>query len=433
VKPVEIVGVLSAYLRARRIDRIRDRATIECLQSKWLARHLRWVTGHSSHYNAYRGKPLSAFPVIGKREWLEHFNAINTVGADRNSIDHLAREAERHRDFSTNWRGTTYGLSSGTSGSRGLFLAGPGERATWAGTLLAKVLGGRLLERARIALVLRAGSSLYESVRVLRIRFQYVDPFQNWDEVRERLRAFRPTILVAPAQVLSRLASEQIDLRPRRIISVAEVLDEFDRQRIESSFGVPVEQIYQATEGFLGASCEHGTVHLNEPYLYIEREWQDAQRTRFVPIVTDLWRRVQPVIRYRLDDVLQIRSGACSCGRPGTAIAAIEGRHDDLLRAMSPSGPVPVFSDLLSRIVLRSIESLEDFEIREEITGAWTIRLTPFPGPVDQDRLLASLRGLIASLGGLPPPLRVEALVAATLPSGKRRRIRGATEVSCES
>lgn len=36
----------------------------------------------------------------------------------------------------------------------------------------------------------------------------------------------------------------------------------------------------------------------------IEKEWLDE--TRFVPIITDLMRTSQPIVRYRLDDVLVI-------------------------------------------------------------------------------------------------------------------------------
>ena len=35
---------------------------------------------------------------------------------------------------------------------------------------------------------------------------------------------------------------------------------------------------------------------------------------RVIPIVTDMWRGTQPIIRYRLDDVLQMHPQACSCG-----------------------------------------------------------------------------------------------------------------------
>ncbi|MFM2289163.1 MAG: hypothetical protein RL684_2306 [Pseudomonadota bacterium] len=431
MKLAALGNTVASYLRARRIDALQDPAAHAAIQSQWLARHLAWVTRHSGFYQPFVGQPLDAFPVIGKREWLEHFNDINTAGADRGTMDALSRRAEQERDFSGTWRGHAYGLSTGTSGRRALFLASERERATWAGTILAKILGGRLLRKTRIALVLRAGNTLYDSVGLLHIRFLYVDPFQARAQTQERLRAFQPTILVAPPQILAWLASNPCGLRPERIISVAEVLDVLDRQRIEATYGVPVEQIYQATEGLIGVSCEQGVVHLNEPFLYIEREWQDTTHTRFIPVVTDLWRRSQPVIRYRLDDVLQLLPSRCACGRLGTAVAAIEGRRDDLLHADGPDGPVPVFSDLLARIVVRAVEELDDFEIVEEIPGKWAVRLRPMPAFAEQQMLLDSLRDHVAALGARPPAMRVEVLAEARDPRSKQRRIRASEQVHC--
>ena len=174
-------------------------------------------------------------------------------------------------------------------------------------------------------------STLYDAIGALRLKFRFFDQARPWEEMAADLRSFDPTILIAPASALRLLADARGTLQPRRVISVAEVLDDLDRGHIERGFSLPVEQIYQATEGLLGMSCERGTVHLNEPYVLIEPDWQDAERTRFIPLVTDLWRRTQPVIRYRLNDVLQARREPCACGRAATALAAIEGRSDDVL------------------------------------------------------------------------------------------------------
>lgn len=45
----------------------------------------------------------------------------------------------------------TVGLSSGTSGNRGLFLVSEREQDAWTGTVLAKLLPGGLWRKARIA------------------------------------------------------------------------------------------------------------------------------------------------------------------------------------------------------------------------------------------------------------------------------------------
>ncbi len=185
------------------------------------------------------------------------------------------------------------------------------------------------------------------------------------------------------------------------MISVAEVLDPLDRRRIEAAFAVRVEQIYQATEGFLGRTCDHGVIHLNEEYLIVEREWLDEARTRFVPVITDLYRSSQPIIRYRLNDVLVPRPDGCSCGRPTLALDRIEGREDDVLwlRPVRGTSPVPVFGDVISRVFVRSLPGLEDYSLEETGPGCWRAGAAPRPDRQGAEKLLAAIQAAVAALG----------------------------------
>jgi putative adenylate-forming enzyme len=412
-----------AYARALRLDRLQQRSRLVSAQQRWLEDLQRFVTRHSSYYAPFRGVPWDDWPILTKSSWMDNFDALNTVGARHVDVAAIALEAERTRDFSQRWGPFTVGLSTGTSGSRGIFMVSPVERATWAGTLLGKLLRSDLLGRERIALVLRAGATLYETVGVLRLQFRYFDQSRPWDSIIRGLEAYDPTILVAPASVLHLLTASRA-LRPRRVISVAEVLDPLNRSRIEGRFGVTVGQIYQATEGLLGVSCEVGTVHLNEPYILVEPEWQDRERTRFVPIVTDLWRRSQPVIRYRLDDVLQVAPKRCPCGRASLALASIDGRTDDILWLDSPAERVPIFPDVLSRVIVQAVLDLDDYEVEELASGKWRIGLSPAPTGAAQNSLQNACTALALRLGAQPPSVMLTPFVR-TLGASKQRRIRG--------
>ncbi len=118
--------------------------------------------------------------------------------------------------------------------------------------------------------------------------------------------------------------------------SIADVLDPDVEERISEAFGVRVGQIYQATEGFLGITCRQGRMHLNEDLAVIETE--QVGPGRFVPVITDLYRQTQAIVRYRLEDVLVEGSG-CDCGSALRVIERIEGRQDDVLqlRSLSPA------------------------------------------------------------------------------------------------
>jgi putative adenylate-forming enzyme len=278
--------------------------------------------------------------------------------------------------------------------------------------------------------MLRANSGLYETLGAGPLQFQFFDLTRDFSDVIRDVGSFDPTLLVAPAHVLSALARAREEgrhqLRPQRVISVAEVLDPLDQQWIERAFGVPVEQIYQATEGFLGATCRHGTLHLNEEYLIVEPEWVDASRTRFVPLITDLYRTSQPVIRYRLNDVLVPRAEPCPCGSPALALNRIEGREDDVLwlPPLHGTSPVPVFSDVISRVFVRTLPGLEDYSLEEIETGDWRAGVRPLPDRQSAERLLAAIQATVAGLGARAP--QVEIGEARRTGAAKLRRVRSA-------
>ena len=69
-------------------------------------------------------------------------------------------------------------------------------------------------------------------------------------------------------------------------------------------------------------TCEKGNLHFNEDLLIIEKEYIDKEKKRFFPIITDLNRTTQPVIRYKLDDIIHEKLD-CQCQLKSTAIEMI--------------------------------------------------------------------------------------------------------------
>jgi putative adenylate-forming enzyme len=317
-------------------------------QRKQLNKQLAFIRRCSAFY-----KENHDMPIIEKNTFMERFNEINTVGIDKEKAMSFAIECEQTRDFNKKLDGVTVGLSSGTSGHRGIFLISDRERAVWAGAIMAKTLPRGHIFGTRIAFFMRADSNLYQTVKSRVIRFEFFDMLGDMADSFQRLLSFRPTLLVAPPSCLLWLARLNTagQIKPKKVISIAEVLEESDAEFIRNAFGVTVvHQIYQCTEGFLGVTCEHGVLHINEDIVRIEKERLDEQR--FVPIVTDLRRRAQPVIRYRLNDILVEKSEACPCGSPFLAIEKIEGRQDDVFEFEGTGGPVSVFPDFIRRCVL---------------------------------------------------------------------------------
>lgn len=305
---------------------------------------------------------------MDKRLMMRRFDEMNTVGTARDEALALAIANERVRDFRTDLGSHSVGLSSGTSGHRGLFVVSAAERDAWVGNVLARTLPrGRLLGH-RIALFLRADNTLYESVGSKAVSFRYFDVYADLDENISRLEAYRPSILVAPPSVLRLIAraadAGRFHTIPQKVYSVAEVLELSDEHRIAASLAqARIHQLYQCTEGFLAHTCERGVIHLNEDAVLFERERLDDDR--FTPIVTDLRRRAQPIVRYRLGDVLRARTEPCSCGSALTAIERIEGREGDTLVFRGLDGrSIPVFADVITRSLLHA-DGFDEYRVTQ--------------------------------------------------------------------
>lgn len=305
----------------------------------------------------YRGKRrLRDYPIVDKEFMMSHFQELNTVGIGKEEAEEFAIRAERERNFVPKLRGVTVGLSSGTSGRRGIFLVSDEERIRWAGYILAKFLPGWILGKYSIGFFMRADSNLYQSIGSKRIAFHFFDIYQDMEKHRKRLEEICPDILVGQPSVLLEIAKDiekgRLRIRPKVVISIAEVLEREDEKRLKRIFGLKIiHQVYQCTEGFLASTCSCGTLHLNEDIVHIEKERLD--KNRFIPIVTDFERRTQPIIRYRLNDILVEKRGRCRCNSPCAALERIEGREDDIFLFEGKDGrEKKVFPDFIRRCML---------------------------------------------------------------------------------
>jgi putative adenylate-forming enzyme len=280
----------------------------------------------------------------------------------------------------------------------------------------------------RIAFFLRANSNLYATLGSRRIAFAFHDLLDPLSAHLARLNACPPDVVAAPPTVLRLLADAAstgaLTIAPRQVVSVAEVLEADDAAAVAAAWDVPVQQVYQATEGFLGATCAHGRIHLNEDLLHIEPEWiadGATTPTRFHPIVTDFTRTTQVVARYRLDDVLRVADADCPCGAPTRSLASIEGRADDVLWRPGPDGrPLAIFPDVVRR-AMALVDGLRDYRL-EQHGGEWRVRVQPLEADLAVS-VRRELTAMTARLGAVPPLVQVGAWEDTPL-TGKRRRIR---------
>jgi phenylacetate-CoA ligase len=113
------------------------------------------------------------------------------------------------------------------------------------------------------------------------------------------------------------------------------------RKVFTQAFGLPPRDYYGSREmGGIAAECEHGTLHINPRYII---EIADPQTYKVLPegasgvvLITDLFNRITPFVRYELCDIGTLRWVDCPCGRSGYALGELSGRLTEQI--VLPSG-----------------------------------------------------------------------------------------------
>ncbi len=170
------------------------------------------------------------------------------------------------------------------------------------------------------------------------------------------------------------------------LVSYAEVLDTKTKETLESRFSAPVVQIYQGAEGFIGSTCKNGRLHVNEDILYLEMEDAGDANNRNIKnvILTDLYRITQPVIRYRLNDLIEIDEKPCGCGSCFKVIKQIHGRADDLFYLKSRNLKIGrngetqtciLFPDYIRRSINQASDAVLEYQVIQHSIDSIEIRL----------------------------------------------------------
>jgi len=359
----KIFKIILTFIKVRYFSKWTSRDKLLKYQEKQVEKHLKFLKENSPYFKTHK---ITEDFTMNKAFMMENFDELNTLGVKKDEAMDIALNSEKTRNFNQKYKNISVGLSSGTSGHRGMFITTPEEQGIWAGTILAKMLPKNNIFRHRIAFFLRADNDLYKTINSFLISLEYFDTFKDIDEHIERLNKYKPTMIVAPPSLLLVLAKKieegELKVSSKRVISVAEILEKPDEEYIKKQFKLSIiHQIYQATEGFLACTCECGYLHLNEDLIKFEKKYIDEKR--FYPIITDFRRTSQPFINYYLNDILVESTEPCECGSVLQRIEKIEGRSDDIFKFVNKFGKeIVVFPDFIRRTIL-FVENIREYQV----------------------------------------------------------------------
>jgi phenylacetate-CoA ligase len=216
-----------------------------------------------------------------------------------------------------------------------------------------------------------------------------------YDRMRAHPARFAFGYPSALAQFADLVTDQKLDGRAlgwKVAITTAEVLHDAQRQRIAATFGCPVADSYGCAEvGVGGFACEHGGMHVPIEATVVETATTaDGQHEI---LLTDLHNYSQPVIRYRVGDLVEPGAGACACGRPLPTLGRLSGRGGDTLTL--PDGRT-VNANLPSYIFKHHGKegTVREYQFVQFPDGRVELRVTPGPawGAAVEPRLRVEVR-----------------------------------------
>ena len=458
LKPAYEARRLSELVRAltvRRELKARDswrRSEIEALQRVRLKETVADAVAHSRLYrDLYASLPkhdnveLQRLPVVSKSQLMERFDDWVTDSRLRLSAlqEQLAGFEGPDGYYAGRYRVLT---TSGTTGRTGVFVFARREWSVLQAQQLRLMdvvgvgLRFRLGRRMRVA-VISAGHPLHimyrtsVSVDIGATNILGLNTTTPLPKLVEALNRFQPDWLYAYPSIASLLADEQLQGRlhisPRAVSTAAELRTPEMAERMTTAWGSRPFNMYAVTEaGMLGMECERHHVHLLDDETLFEVVDED---NRPVPpdepghklLITSLYRRTQPLIRYEISDMVTLSSEPCSCGRPLPVLRSLEGRSDDILYlADGKGGEVPVHpahfrSPFAVETEVREYQVIQrEREILVRVVPADEANRT-----VLRDRVASRLKQELRLAGAAPPQLCVEMVEAIARDPAKRSKL----------
>jgi phenylacetate-CoA ligase len=454
VRPGYQARRLADFARAARISRqlaVRDRWSRPQL-AEFQRRELQGLLAHARDASSFWRERLPAgdveleeLPILDKATLMEHWDdAVTASGLRLAEVEAHLATLERDDFLRGGYRAMATG---GTTGQRGVFAFDRREWSTClAGFLRWSEYAGMQPRFPRLKVVaIGATSPLHmtarfaETIDVGAHRVLRLDARAPIDELAAKLQRFQPDVLNGYPSVLALLADEQIDGRlaisPWRVSTTSEVRTAEMEARIVAAWDQVPYDVYGITEvGIFAVDCSHHEgLHLFEDLAIVEVVDADG---RPVPagepgerlLVTNLFNRTLPLVRYELSDLVTIAPEPCACGRPFRLVSELAGRADDVLHLPGRDGRAMPVHPLTLRSPLAALPELRQYRIVHDADGL-DVEVVLRDDVVPQHAAAAVADALhirLSAIGVVPPPINVrtvDRLARAAGPAAKLKLI----------
>jgi phenylacetate-coenzyme A ligase PaaK-like adenylate-forming protein len=242
-------------------------------------------------------------------------------------------------------------------------------------------------------------------------------------DITEALNAYQPKALITYPSFIRRLAEEQragrLRIAPRQFGSAAETLTQDVRELAWETWGAAVLDVYGATEAnLIGVECPWTAgLHVLEDLVVLEVV---DEHNHPVPhgvvghklLITTLFNRTLPLIRYEFSDLATVAEGPCRCGRPHLRLASLQGRREDVVSLPGRDGRRVSVHALQLQAPLHRMPGVRQFQVCPRPAGL-LVRLVLEEAAVAEELLGSARRAIEAELmqaGAAIETLAIEAV-----------------------
>ncbi len=428
------------------------RAQLEAYQAESLHRLREYAYAHSPFYQRFHqglaDRPLSELPVLTKAMMMEHFDDMVT---DRSLHLEEVRTYAAQGEAGQRYRNRYWvNATSGSSGHPGFFLY---DQAEWV-AILASFARGQEWSGVRINLTHRQRMATVASISPWHISSQVGASVNSWwrpslrlpasqplSQTIEQLNDWQPEVLIAYASMTGILAEAQLagqlHIHPQVVYAASEVLTQQTRQRVRQAWGDEPFNQYVATET-AGIAAEYRVcrrMHLFEDLVITEIV---DEHYRPVPpgeygakiLVTPLFSRTQPLIRYELNDSVRVSTEAHACGLPFAVLDSIQGRVEDALHLPAIAGGKVAVQPLVFNRVM-DIVPVGGWQVAQQADDGLVVLLTGVRDGLTDEALGDQVKRSLAQDGAHVPYIRVKRVSAIPkTASGKAPLVRAYSPVS---
>ena len=215
-------------------------------------------------------------------------------------------------------------------------------------------------------------NSIFSAIKpvVSQKNIQIFDLFDTSSDVIKKIEEFQPEFIGGYPFAFIQLALLKNKgfgkkISPRCVLSSGSYFDSYSRKFVEKILDTKIYDFYAATEtGPIAFECKNGNYHVHSDLVYPEFIMNGEHVSYGKPgtlIITKLYGRGTPIIRYAGIDDLVTPGEKCNCGLSGGIIKKIHGRKCDSI--LLPDGKMALPS-LLDNVFGETVYELKANKIR---------------------------------------------------------------------